>query len=354
MRSFRKVFYLCILFFLITGCPKKTEQESSSRINIWYGDKQHFGILGNPQRQINILGNVDNTEGDIVAFFMLNDDEQRRSLTLGSDLHRLAKPGDFNVEIARSELKPRNNQVNIFIKKNGNFLDSSIVEINYTAGKHWPLPYHIEWSSVKNIQDVAEIVDGKWELTENGIRTTESYYDRIIAFGDSTWKDYEVSTSVIFHDFTPPEPGPPTYNVSHAAIASRWPGHDHDTLQPNRKWHPLGATSEFRITSDYDSCRWRIFDGENFYAEQPDEDYRTIIPGVRYFIKHRVETVSENETRYSVKLWQEGNDEPDVWDFQAMEVSDKQETGSACLIAHHTDVTFGDVEVKPVLKSTEK
>lgn len=147
------------------------------------------------------------------------------------------------------------------------------------------------------------------------------------------------------------EKGPPPCNVSHAAIASRWPGHDRDSLQPNRKWYPVGATSEFRLTSDYNSCRWRIFDGAHFYAEQDSSFYRTIQPGTRYLMTHRVETVSENSTQYSVKLWQAEKPEPKNWDFQAIEINPNNKTGSALLIAHNTDVTFGNVRVLPVQQS---
>ena len=210
------------------------------------------------------------------------------------------------------------------------------------------MPYHVKWDKVNDIQDVVEVVDGEWELTKDGIRTKFRYYDRVLAFGDSSWRNYEVASSVIFHDYTSPGRGPPTYNVSHVAIASRWPGHDKDDLQPNRKWFPVGATSEFRITDHYDSCRWRIFDGENFYEEQMTEQYREILPEIKYSIKHRVEDQPNGSTLYSVKYWKSDEKEPEPWDFQATEPDGERESGSALLIAHNTDVTFGDILVTPL------
>jgi hypothetical protein len=206
-------------------------------------------------------------------------------------------------------------------------------------------PYFIDWGKVENIQDVAEVVDGEWEITDRGIRTKNMYYDRMIAFGDESWKNYEVETTVVFHDFVMPAEGPPTYNVSHAAIATRWPGHTQDGLQPSRQWYPLGATSEFRLEENYENCRWRIFDGEIFYAEQSQKKHRKIQKNKIYGMKHRVENISENQTLYSVKLWDISNPEPADWDFQAVENSQRKESGSACLIAHNTDVTFGNVKV---------
>jgi hypothetical protein len=335
----------------LTSCFNEKESNSEVTINVWYGNNQTFGKNGNPQRQINILGNIYAEIPNIEAYFVLNNETGKRPLTLGSDLHRLAQQGDFNVEIERTGLNEGFNHIEIFVTDSTRIIKKKKVNFSYTGKNKWPLPYNIEWSEVEKIQDVAEVVDGHWEITENGIRTKFKYYDRVLAFGDSDWENYEVQTSVIFHDFTIPEKGPPTYNVSHVAIASRWPGHDLDSLQPNRKWFPVGATSEFRLTSNYDSCRWRIFDGEHFYAEQDTSAYRTIKPETNYFLKHRVETISNNQSKYSVKIWLAAATEPENWDFQAIEKNASKETGSALLIAHNTDVTFGNISIVPLQQS---
>jgi len=257
----------------------------------------------------------------------------------------LARKGDFNIEIEREDLQPGRNTVYLTVELNQITLESQEITVNYNGDLTWPITYEIKWNEVEKIQDVVEIIDGDWKLTESGVRTNFKYYDRVLAFGDVDWRNYEVETTVTFHDFTPPVEGPPTYNVSHVAIASRWPGHDKDNLQPNRKWHPLGATSEFRITDNYDSCRWRIFDGEMFYEEQTVDQYRQIKPEVVYKMKHRVMDLSETETQYSVKFWEATLEEPENWDFQAIEVNTIRESGSALLLAHNTDVTFGNVRV---------
>jgi hypothetical protein len=236
----------------------------------------------------------------------------------------------------------------------GNTLEKQVT-FKLQKDQRWSLPYTIRWSEVKNIQDVVQVVDGHWEITKKGLRNLDTYYDRVIAFGDNSWDNYEVSTTVTFHGFTPPEPGPPTYNVSHAAIATRWPGHDIDSIQPHRKWYPLGATAEFRLTAGLDSCRWRIFDGPkpyalNFYAEQSVEEYRNIELNKVYGMKHRVETIGRDSTRYSVKLWPLDQQEPEAWDFSGVEAEENFTHGSALLLAHNTSVTFGDVSVIPTEK----
>jgi hypothetical protein len=236
----------------------------------------------------------------------------------------------------------------------GNTLEKQVT-FKLQKDQRWSLPYTIRWSEVKNIQDVVQVVDGHWEITKKGLRSLDTYYDRVIAFGDNSWDNYEVSTTVTFHGFTPPEPGPPTYNVSHAAIATRWPGHDIDSIQPHRKWYPLGATAEFRLTAGLDSCRWRIFDGPkpyalNFYAEQSVEEYRSIELNKVYGMKNRVETIGQDSTRYSVKLWPLDQQEPEAWDFSGVEAEENFTHGSALLLAHNTSVTFGDVSVIPTEK----
>ncbi len=274
-------------------------------------------------------------------------------LTLGCDLHRLAALGDFNVDLDVQDCLEGTNQLVLEISDSAGNQLTQEMKFEYTNGKPWPMPYHIKWAEVEDIQSVVQVVDGEWEITEEGIHNLDTYYDRVIALGDSSWQNYEVSTTVIFHDFTPPTKGPPTYNVSHAAIASRWPGHDVDSLQPYRKWYPLGATSEFRLTKDLDSCRWRIFDGnkpgfDRFYVEQTSQDYRQIGLNKTYGMKHRVETIGPGRTQYSVKLWPYDRPEPEQWDFQGIESDENLPGGSALLIAHNTSVTFGDVLVIPI------
>ncbi|MCU0355690.1 MAG: hypothetical protein MUD08_18430 [Cytophagales bacterium] len=193
-----------------------------------------------------------------------------------------------------------------------------------------------------------QVIDGQWRITPEGIRTVTPYYDRTLGFGNQSWQNYEVQTTVVFHAFTPPEDGPPTYNVSHAAIAVYWPGHDTDTLQPHRKWFPLGATAEFMLSKDLQTCHWRIFDGEKLYSEDKTSKW-TVVIGEKYGFKHRVVTLKDGRIHYRVKIWRYASPEPPGWTFEAFENEPSlHNKGGALLLAHHTDVTFGDILVKPV------
>lgn len=328
------------------------QDEPSIYIELWYGEQQEFGKLGLSQKWINILGNVHAKQG-IEQFYCLLNDSLRKELTLGSDLHRLAAKGDFNIDFDVSMFREGHNQLEIFVLDSSGVSETKKVDIQVHKENVWALPYEIRWSEVDNIQEVVQVLDGNWEITKEGLHNKDCYYDRVISMGDAAWKEYEVFTSVVFHDFSPPEKGPPTYDVSHAAIATRWPGHDVDGLQPHRKWFPLGATSEFRLTTGLDSCRWRIFDGPKpdsirFHVEQTPEEYRSIQLHVKYGMKHRVESLGEGRTLYQVKLWPFHEPEPDEWDFEGIEAGENLSRGSALLIAHNTSVTFGDITVTPI------
>ena len=305
-----------------------------------------------PQKWINILGNVVAADSISSLTYKLNQGESNK-LTLGSDLHRLASEGDFNIDLKVADCLEGENLVLIEAHDALGNKTSKLLHINVTKHKSWPLPYQIDWSEVNNIQDVVQVVDGQWEITDFGVRNKDIYYDRVLAFGDDSWENYEVETTVTFHSFTPPVKGPPTYNVSHAAIATRWPGHDVDDLQPHRKWFPLGATAEFRLTKNLDSCRWRIFDGpkpdtKNFHVEQSVEEYRNIELNKVYGMKHRVETIGRDSTRYGVKLWPITEEEPIEWDFEGVEAEENFSSGSALLLAHNTEVTFGNIVVRQI------
>ncbi len=339
-------YYFCFVFILCSCTQEGKKRSECISIHFWYGDHQSLGDPGLAQRWINILGNVSATHGIQALSYRLNDSDTV-SLTWGQDDHRLANPGDFNIEIHYREVIEGNNRVWVFVLDSLGHQFSGEMDFDFITGKSWPLPYTIEWEKVRNIQDAVQVVDGHWQLTSEGIRTREPWYDRIIAIGDSTWKNYEITTSVIFYDYALPVSGPPNYGVSHAALAMRWPGHDIDKNQPHIKWYPLGATCEFQLKSNLDSCRWRILGDqrlrtEDFYQHFP------IRLGEKYYLKSRVENIDRKLTRYRVKIWSGDKPEPERWQLTSVEGPSDISYGSALLIAHNSDVLFGDVSIKPV------
>jgi hypothetical protein len=328
--------------------PENTDSAAWPVFDIWYGDIQHFGNIGHPQRWINILGHVAPGESIKSLTYSLNSGKHQ-TLSFKEDFKRLARTGDFNVEIDRAALRAGENHLVLrAITRTAHTTEREIRIFYDPSDKKWPLPYKIDWRDVSRIEDVAQVVDGEWKLTDEGLRSIDPYYDRVIAFGDGHWEDYEVMASVIFHGFTPPKASPNTTGVSHAAIALRWPGHDEDEYQPHVKWYPLGATAEFRLSWNLDQCRWRIFDGKReFHVESARR--RAIELGRLYHFKHRVRTLDNGQSHYQVKLWPDGGSEPENWDLERYETDDLA-SGSVLLIAHHTDVTFVTVQVSPIRK----
>ena len=314
-------------------------------IDLWYGDQLSFGHLGgHPQRWINILGSAGPAKGLSDITYRLHDGPWM-SLSFREDNKRLARDGDFNVEIDRAVLKSGRNEVDLRATwENGDSIQRT-VNVTYVAEPgRWKLPYSIDWSKTKRIDEAAQVVDGKWRLTPAGIRSVERYYDRVVAFGDASWRDYEVATTVTVHALTGPKHGPNTTGVTHAAIALRWPGHDADGKQPSVKWHPLGATAEFRLGENLSQCRWRIFDGQREHYKE-SKTRRALKFEETYAMKHQVQTLSDGRSRYRTKLWPVREQEPTPWDLVRYEPVDDVPTGSALLLAHHSDVTFGNVHV---------
>ena len=68
------------------------------------------------------------------------------------------------------------------------------------------MPYTAHWGSAVNVQDVVQIVDGKWVLGNdtgvgpvNSVRTQQIGYDRLFVIGDISWDNYEVLIPITVH-----------------------------------------------------------------------------------------------------------------------------------------------------------
>jgi hypothetical protein len=211
-------------------------------IELWYGTDQRFGERGVPQRWINLLGKVSSPVANADLRWSLEGSEQGR-LSLGGDGHRLARSGDFNVEIPVDQLKIGRNKV-MLVLRTAEQEARQFVHVHWAPGNCWPLPFEADLSKPGTIGRDVQVVDGFWQQTPMGLRSVEPYYDRVLAIGDNTWSDYEVSAEATLHAVTGGDAsiGEGGTDVQHAAITVRWPGHDADEYQPHRKWWPMGAT----------------------------------------------------------------------------------------------------------------
>jgi hypothetical protein len=314
-------------------------------IDVWYGDEQHFGRLGVPQKWINILGRATSGDGLASLQYSLNGAAPVR-LSAGPDGYRLARAGDFNADIEFDSLRDGANELRLTATDAIGRRAERVVTVVCHRGNVWPLPYAVDWSKVKSITDAVQIVDGRWKLEPDGVRILDPYYDRILAFGDRTWTDYTVTAEVTFHSYAPPLGRAPTYGVSHAALAARYPGHFADRLQPHVQWYPLGAVAEFRLGENLDQSTWRIFLGgtaaersRNVVEPQP----RRVELGVRYQLRIRVDTLPGAAARYRVKSWKTAEPEPAAWDMDVRENPPTFQTGGALIVSHNTDVTIGTI-----------
>lgn len=311
-------------------------------IDVWYGLNQYFGLVGQPQPYVNIVGNVSDADGVVVdLFYQLNGGETVYPLTIGPDRRRLENPGDFNADIPTAELLPGANTVEITaIDDSGSVSDVS-VQVNYTPDTVWPLPYSLEWSLFSTDTEVAMetwVVDGKWTLTsESGapmVRTVEPGYDRLLGVGDRTWTDYEFEVPMIFHTL------PDRYG---GGVLLRWNGHTDNPVagrQPKEGWRPSGAILWVR--------RGRL---QILTTDGPGNDVdlaaqsRDIATDVTYMLKGRVETIGGGGAQYSLKLWEQGDPEPSGWDLIGQDFEAQTFSGSLLLLAHLSDMSFGDLTV---------
>ena len=120
--------------------------KEAPRIVLWHGNCQRFGAVGHPQRWVNVLGTVESGGEIASALFSLNGAEPK-PFSLGPDGHRLARPGDFNIDLDRAGLLPGENTLWLRVETREGASDEARVAVEYAnPGARWPLPYSIDWS----------------------------------------------------------------------------------------------------------------------------------------------------------------------------------------------------------------
>jgi len=301
-------------------------------ISIWYGDEQTFGQHGAPQRWVNILGDVSDPDGMNSFYYTLNGGPAV-ALSIGPDNRRLQSAGDFNIDLATWDLIDGSNEVIITGIDNFNNQTAHTVTVNFSSTNVWSLPYSIDWQAKAAINDVAQAVDGKWEVTPDGIHTAITGYDRLVAIGDTTWADYEVAVPVKIHSI----------NTSNGVgILLRWMGHTDYPVscsQPKCGYLPLGAICWYR------GNKIEIYgNGGSILSSQT----RSLDLETYYMFKARVETQPGVGELYSFKVWKQSETEPVTWDITGQQSLTDPQNGSCMLISHHGDVTFGNLTVSPI------
>jgi hypothetical protein len=320
------------------------EAASSTSINVWYGPNQTFGQIGIPQRWINILGNVSDPQGITSLTYSLNGGPSV-ALSIGPDTRRLNAPGDFNADIDRSSLVSGANQVIITATNGLGATKKDTVTIQYVSGHVWPLPYSIDWSSAQSIPAVAQIVDGLWTVQGGSLRPVATGYDRLVAIGDVTWTDYEVTVPITIHGIDSVS-GDYARDGAGLGIVMRWNGHTDNPwpgFQPKAGYLPIGADGWYDLNP---KNRTLMIGGNGSTLASTS---RALAFEVTYDFKMHVETISGQGSLYKFKVWQSDQVEPTAWDLTGQAAPADPASGSFLLAAHNVDASFGNVTVVPVL-----
>jgi len=311
-------------------------------INVWYGATQNFGQLGNPQEWLNILGRV---SGATSLKYSLNGGADQ-ALSIGSDAKRLYDAGDFNIELPFAVLNDGANSV-VIKAHDGVSQTTQNVIVNYDAGNVWPLPYTADWSALSSIQAGAQVVDGKWAILGGQLEVVDPGYDRLVAIGDMSWTDYEVTVPVTVKSLNTGEWGPPS-NGAGVGLLVRWLGHTNAAgEQPGEGWRRLGALAWHRWSPNGKTAFELVGNGGKDLVRRTDQ---TIALNVPYIFKLSVQSASFSgePSNYRFKFWPEGQPEPAGWFLSAAGNAGEPDRGSIMLVAHQAVVSFGDVQVRPL------
>jgi hypothetical protein len=265
--------------------------------------------------------------------------------------HRLYEPGDFNVELGTTELRQGSNTLSLTIIDDSKVMTTVPVEVSYTKGQTWPLPYAVDWKRVADVSQAVQIIDGRWTKTPEGLRTAEIGYDRLFAVGDLRWKDYEVTVPIKINAIDYAGSDNPVSGGSGFGIITHWRGHSFDTIcqsecsQPRCGWLATGATEWYSFGS-YNGAP-STFQIQDIPGPQPTIQ-RVIELDTWYVWKTRTERLEKQKKyKYRMKYWRRGEPEPTRWDLEGVDGIDNSLSGSVVFDAHHVDATFGNISIVP-------
>ncbi|MEM7115103.1 MAG: hypothetical protein AAF614_21875 [Chloroflexota bacterium] len=325
-------------------CTPAFDSNLPTRIHIWYGTTQTFGTHGVAQRWINILGNVAAVEEVQSLAYSLNDGNER-FLVLGPDRRRLLAPGDFNVELEREKLELGENCLRLILVTKAGEKEETAVKINYQPTTSTP-SYHINWQNTTLLTEVAQPVDGLWEWDENGVRPAPNQigYDRSLAIGDLEWTNYELLVPMTLNAIDSSAFGSPISVGPGFGAILHWPGHSDEPIQCGYircGWRPTGAWAWFALDRERLELNARPPDNTVSTTEVP------LTLGKTYWLRVRT-TATPLGNLYQLKAWKEGQPEPKKWQLHKQTHRLNFSQGALLLVAHHVDVTFGDIEVTPI------
>jgi hypothetical protein len=326
---------------------------SPPSIDLWYGNQQAFGRHGHPQRWVNILGHVSSPNRKIRGLtYTLNRESQPHPIHIGSDGRRLMAAGDFNIELDVARLQAGKNVVTITAENTAGRQTTCTLAFDYHCSSAPPLPDTIDWSTVERVQDIAQVVDGYWILADGGLRIHPDYvgYDRAVAVGDRTWADYEVTVPLVVRAVDEACFGSKTSVCPGLGLILRWNGHTQTPIafpHLHTGWLPC---STFWLKWERERPP-QLQISENQGSLHRDASTvsvpKVVTLGETYWLKGQMQTFPGGSS-YKLKFWQDGTPEPLDWDVLHQGNEWSKGAGSLLLVAHHVDVTFGNLSVRPL------
>ncbi len=318
-------------------------------IHLWYGSRQEFGRSGHPQRAVNILGHVTSPAGLAELIWSLNGVGGGR-LPTGPDDFRLHRPGDFNIEVQRNLLNNGENVLHLHASWTDGTERSRQVTLTYHETTCWHLPFDADFSAGSKDRDdwtsQVQVVDGLWKLTEQGLRTAEPHYDRLLTFGDVTWTDYRTRATVTIHRLLLDTPGRYGGGIG---LLHRWSGHVPDACQPHREWRPNGAIAWYRAHWDEQPATFRSLNISD--AVEADLALVATKPVLldldRPYVFEFGQTSRMGPTGlYHFRLWPSDDPGRILCDLTAPAKTGESPSGSALLIALYADMTLHSIHAE--------
>lgn len=314
--------------------PEPVLIEESPDIHLWYGPEQTFGSPddGAPQRWINVVGRITEARANSGNYRVNGGPDA--VFPFGPTRTRLTGRGDFNLELDRDSLRtlPERNVIDIRVYTDEHIIHSRRMSLLVHPPAAVVPPRAVDFTTLEDVSaanQVAQIVDGRWHLTEVGIRTTEVGYDRLLALGSQAWSgNYEVLASLIVHSWRA---------WGGVGVAVGWQGHA-GAARPREEW-PVETLGWVRNAMPEAQLQLVSFQHGVAARRELDLDLERA-----YLLRLRTERAA-GTSRIFLRVWPEDEAEPNPWLLTALV---PPQDGSVLLVAHHADVTWRHVRVDPL------